>query len=123
MKNLFWKTPEWLKQLLKPHHPNSLTFTAYKEGNEWFFNLAPITWGETLCFPEVLDELSHGKDKLKLSVTTYPVEGALTAHYLWDDVWCQEGSIYAFGEHNIYLCPWLQWFFGTKPECLWLIAS
>ena len=73
---LFWSIPDSIKDKFKLENgKTSLTINAYKEGGFWYFNLPPITWKECLVFTKALDEISGGKDKVKMTITTYEVEG------------------------------------------------
>ncbi len=74
MKNFYWMTPQWVKDFFKPKNKTKLVITAYKEGSNWFFNKPPITWKESLMFPEALDELVKGANKIKLTITSEPME-------------------------------------------------
>ena len=79
----------------------------------------PITWKECLCFHEVLDKLSNGNRRITLIVSTEPSEDAERVEFLMDDPYYPEASEYIWQGHRIWLCPWLQWFFGYKPADLW----
>ena len=115
----FHSLPKSIQQFFQPKGKDSLTIHAYKEYGEWYFNKFPITWQEQLCFPKVLDKLSGGKNKISLKITTYEVEGAEKIWYLQDDPWYPEASEYVWKDETIWLCPWLQWYFGHKPENMW----
>ena len=117
--NFFWSIPDSIKDKFKPKGKTSLTINAYKEGGFWYFNLPPITWKECLVFTKALDEISGGKDKVKMTITTYEVEGAEKVWYFQDDPLYPEASEYYWNDYKIWLCPWLQWYFGHKPENIW----
>ena len=105
-ENSFWNLPEAIKEKFKPKGKTSLNITAYKEGKFWYFNYPPITWKESLVFAKALDEISGGKDKVKMTITTYEVEGAEKVWYFQDDPLYPEASEYYWNDYKIWLCPW-----------------
>jgi hypothetical protein len=124
MENFYWKTPQWVKDLFKPKNKTKLTINAYKEGDKWYFNKPLyVTWKESLCFPEALDEMAKGKTKLKLKISSTPVEGWEKMGWFQSDPWWTEANIYIWKNHNIWLCPWAQWWFGEVAEYLWFTTE
>ena len=120
--NLWWSLPQSLQSLIKPKGKEDITFKAYKEGDQWYFN-APLllTWKESLMMPEQLDELADGNDSLWITATTYPMEGAMKIWLEGHDPMDMTASIYIDPNgKTIWLCGWLLWFFGYKPENLWI---
>ena len=120
MTNIFHKLPESVLRFFQPKDKTSLTIHAYRcDDGEWYFNRFPITYKECLCFPDVLNELSGGKSRIKLTVSSEPIQDAERVEFLMDDPYYPEASEYVWKHHRIWLCPWLQWFFGYKPADLW----
>ena len=118
--NTFHSLPQSVLDFFQPKDKTSLTINAYRcNDGEWYFNRFPITFKEGLCFPEVLNELSNGKPRIKLVVSTEQLPGSERVVYEMDDPFWSEASIYRWKGHEIWLCPWLQWFFGYKPADLW----
>ena len=114
--------PQWLTSAIQPKNKTSFTLTAFKHGEEWFFH-APLllTWWEGLAPVNQLNELAKGKDKVKLTVTTFEVDGALKLTYDQDDPWDQSASHYFDPDlQTVWLCGWLPWYFGGKPEYLYV---
>ncbi len=71
-----------------------------------------------------LDELADGADKLSLTVTTYPVDGALKLWLEGDDALDQTASIYVDPDGNtVWLCGWLLWYFNHKPTNLFITKN
>ena len=71
--------------------------------------------------PEQLDELADGNDSLWITATTYPMEGAMKIWLEGHDPMDMTASIYIDPNgKTIWLCGWLLWFFGYKPENLWI---
>ena len=121
--NFYWTLPEWVKDFFKPKGKTSLTITAFKEDGDWFFNLPPITWKESLCFPEALNYIAEGKSKVRLYISTQPFVGAEEMHWERQDPLWQEANEYSWNDHIIWLCPWLQWWFGSVPKTIWFTAK
>ena len=123
LTNLWWSLPPQLTKLIQPKGKTSITFKAYKEGEQWYFN-APLllTWKESLMMPKQLDEMAEGAQSLWLKASIYKEEGAtLKIWYEGDDTWDQTASIYIDpAGQTIWLCGWLPWYFGYKPENLWI---
>ena len=112
-----------MKNVFKPKGKTSLKITAFKEDGDWMFNLPPITWKESLCFPDALNEISQGKNKVSLFISIVPVENAEVMDWYQCDPCWMEANEYTWKGHNIWLCPWLQWYFGEVPEKIWFIAE
>lgn len=122
--NLFHSLPQSVLDFFQPKDKTSLTIHAYKTDlDEWFFNYFPITWKEGLCFPEALDELAGGARRITLTISTEPMDGAERVTFLMDDPYYPAASEYVWKQHRIWLCPWLQWFFGYKPADLWFVVK
>lgn len=120
--NLWWSLPPQLTKLIQPKGKTSIAIKAYKEGEQWYFN-APLllTWKESLMMPDQLDEMAEGATSVWIEATTYKVEGAMKIWYEGDDTWDQTASIYVDPNgKTVWLCGWLLWFFGYKPEALWI---
>ena len=124
LTNLWWSLPNWLTNLIQPTNKTSITLVAYKQDGGWYFN-APslLTWKESLVFTNVLDQIADGDDHVSLTVSTYPMDGAMHLWYEGDDALDQTASIYVWGTQTVWLCGWLPWYFGTKPSDLWVTAS
>ena len=123
MTNFYWFTPQWVKDWFKPKNKTKLVITAYKEGASWYFNKPPITWKESLMFPGALDELAKGANKIKLTISSEPMEGAQKMWWFQSDPCWMEANIYYWQDHEIWLCPWAQWWFGEVAENLWFKAT
>ena len=123
VQNIFHQLPQSVLDFFQPKDAEQLTIHAYKQGGEWFFNRFPITFREQLCFPEVLDALADGQDRITLTVSINPSADAQRVSYVMDDPCWTDASIYHWSGHDIWLCPWLQWFFGHKPADLWFTVD
>ena len=123
MTNFFWSIPNWVKDFFKPKGKTKLTITAYKDGSDWYFNLPPITWKESLVFSEALNELAKGANEVKLTISSKPIEGAEKIWWFQSDPCWMEANIYYWKDHEIWLCPWNQWYFGEVHENLWFTVS
>ena len=121
--NIFWKIPESVTDFFKPKGKTSITFTAYKVGDGWYFNYPPITWMESLVFTKAMDEIAKGKNKIKMTITTYKVDGAEKAWKFQDDPIWMEATEYYWKDHMIWICPWAQWYFGHKPDNFWFTVE
>ena len=119
MTNFFWSVPQWVKDLCQPKGKTELNITAYKEGKFWYFDLPPITWKESLMFADALNELAQGKDKVKLTISSVPIEGAEKLWWFQSDPMWMDANEYYWKDHLIWLCPWNQWYFGEVHENLW----
>ena len=119
MTNSFWSLPQSVRDDNRPVGKTLLSIMAYKEDGLWYFDLPPITHKEMLVFTEALDELAKGESTVALSITTYEVPGAQEVRYVCDDPDDSESSEYSWNGHLIWLCPWLQWYFGEKPKTMW----
>ena len=121
----WWSLPKWLTNLIQPKNKTSFTFTAFKHDGQWFFH-APLllTWWEGLAPVAQLEELANGKDKVKLTVCTYPVKGALKLTYQEDDPLDLSASIYFDPQlRTVWLCGWLPWYFQGKPAHLYVTTT
>ena len=119
---IWWMLPQWLTSAIQPKNKTSFTLTAFKHEEQWFFH-APLllTWWEGLAPVNQLNELAKGKDKVKLTVTTHPVDGAMKLTYQEDDALDQSASVYFDPDlQTVWLCGWLPWYFGGKPEYLYV---
>ena len=68
-----------------------------------------------------LDAMAQGEDHVSLTVTTYPVDGAMKLWFEGHDPLDMSASIYVDPDgKTVWLCGWLPWYFGTKPEALWV---
>ena len=123
VKNFYWTLPQKVKDFFRPKGKTQLTITAFKEGEDWMFNLPPITWKESLCFPEALNEIAKGRTKVKLFISTQPVEGAEVMHWERQDPCWTEANEFSWNNHIIWLCPWLQWWFGEVPQRIWFTVQ
>ena len=120
LTNLFHQLPEGLTKALQPKGQTQLSITAYKKGDgEWAFNKFPITFDEGLYMKEALDELAKGASKIKVHLSTTPVDGWEKAHFIEPDHWDPGASYWHWKHHDIWLCSWLPWYFGEIPETLW----
>ena len=71
-----------------------------------------------------LDEMAEGAQSLWLKASIYKEEGAMKIWYEGDDTWDQTASIYIDpAGQTIWLCGWLPWYFGYKPENLWISTA
>ena len=118
----WWALPSWVTKLIQPKGKTSITFTAFKHDGYWFFHLPQyLTWWEGLHSGHVLEQLSKGADQVTLTTTTYPVDGALKLTYQEDDALDLSASIYFTPDlQTVWLCGWLPWYFGHKPEYLYV---
>jgi hypothetical protein len=124
MKNFYWMTPQWVKDLFKPKNKTKLIINAYKEDDGWYFNKPLyITWKESLMFDSALEELAQGKTKMKLIISSKPVEGWEKMGWFQSDPCWPEANIYIWKDHDIWLCPWAQWWFGEVAEYLWFTTE
>ena len=123
LSNLWWKLPGWVQKTLKPEGKTEISFTTHKGKNgTWFFH-APLllTFWESLCFPEVLDKLSQGENKLKVHVSTNPTPDSDVYEFLSLDDEEPGGSFWKTPDNElIWLCGWLPWFFGEVPNKLYV---
>ena len=119
MTNFFWSVPQWVKDLCQPKGKTELNITAYKEGKSWYFDLPPITWKESLLFEDALNELAQGKDKVKLTISSVPIEGAEKLKWFQTDPMWMDSNEYYWNDYLVWLCPWNQWYFGEVHENLW----
>ena len=121
---LWWKLPKSLTNLVKPSGKTTLKFTAYKTEGNWYFDKPELlTWKELLVFTEAMDELAEGASKLKMVLSSTPIEGAHKAWYYQDDPFDVSASHYYWGDHLIWLCGWLPWYFDGKPETLYFTTE
>ena len=123
MTNFFWSVPQWVKDLCQPKGKTELNITAYKEGKSWYFDLPPITIKESLLFEDALDELAQGKDKLELTISSVPIEGADKLTWSHSDPSWPEANEYLWKDQLIWLCPWNQWYFGEVHKTLWFSVN
>ena len=119
----WWALPKWITDAIQPKGKTSISFKAYKKGENWYFD-APLllTWNEGLACTDQLDELADGSDSIWITASTEPIEdAAMKIWYEGDDAWDQTASIYIDPKgKTIWLCGWLLWYFGYKPEYLWI---
>ncbi len=125
LTNFWWSLPTWLTDKVKPNGKTTLSFTAYKaDDGYWYFNKpALLTWKESLVFTDALNELAGDSTKLDMTLSSEPIPGAHKAWYCQDDPLDLTASHYYWGDHLIWLCGWLPWYFGDKPENLWFTAD
>jgi hypothetical protein len=119
IENFFWTVSDHVRDLFQPVGKTELKITAYKENNSWFFNLPPITWKESLLFPEALNEIAEGKDKVDLTISSVWLNNAHEARLVGPDPMSVGSHFYKWKGHEIWLCPWNQWYFGEVHEKLW----
>ena len=120
----WWSTPSWITNIIKPKDKTTLSFVAYKHGNGWYFDKPSLlTWKEALVFDEALDEISQGHSKINFTLSSVPIHGAEKAWYFQDDPIDMTASHYYWKDHLIWLCGWLPWYFGHKPQNLWFTAE
>lgn len=123
MTNFFWYMPDWVKTIFKPKGKTTLSITAYKDGDEWYFNKFPITWKESLVFKEALDHMAQGKSKMKIFISTQQFPGAeVMSWYQADPCW-MEANEYTWKGFQIWICPWSQWYWGFVPEQMYFTVE
>ena len=121
----WWSLPKWITGLIQPKGKTSIKFTAFVHEGLWYFHLPQyLTWWEGLAPVAQLEEFAKGADHVSLTVTTYPVEGAMKFWFEGHDPLDLSASIYVdpLGR-TCWLCGWLPWYFGHKPEALYVKAN
>ena len=106
----------------QPQDQKELTIFPYKEHGCWVFDREPITWKELLVFTSLLDKFAKGANKIKLEITTDFASGWDSIQYESDDQTDPQASLYYLNSdptEDVWLCSWLPWFFGYKPERIW----
>lgn len=131
----WWSLPQGLKDLLQPKGKTTWNLTIYKNSNgTWGFNIPYLlTFNEMLLggtelaldwwYHHLTGEWATTGAKLKMKASAEPFEGyKAKAWFEYDDPTNQAASFYyePTSEHLMWLCPYLPWLFGSKPENLYL---
>lgn len=108
-----------------------IEFTAVKENNIWVFDHAhnntvkePLCNGTELVLNEYfeidMDRSAKSNDKLNIVASTEPFDEYDTELQLKETN--TEGSVYLDTTlyEDVWLCPWLQSYFGSVPEKLYV---